>query len=117
MNKPILIAIAFVAGCQTTAPIKTPTCQEVIKQQVEKCQVLGQQSVVADDGLGIAVAAVCADDKHEPILVTIGVSDAPSLINGAIKEGAKDIGWCQLGPVLRRVVRFESPMPDMRASN
>jgi len=117
MSKVLLIVIAFLAGCAHTPPPKTPTCMEVLDQQLQKCQPLGQQSVVAVDGLGLVVAAVCPDSKHEPILVTIGITESPSLVAAAIKDGAKDIGWCALGTVLRRVVRFEAPMPDMRASN
>lgn len=117
MHKFILFIAALFMGCQTTQEIKTATCMEVLKEQLRGCQALGQQSIVADDGFGLAIAAACPDAKHEPILVTIGITESPSLVEGALKEGAKDIGWCQLGPVLRRVVRFEAPMPDMRASN
>lgn len=117
MLKFIIAIIVALTGCQHIEKKEYANCNDVLQQLASGCELAGQGTVVAADGVGLVFQLICDIETGNPQLRIVGFSDSPTQHADAIKAGAKDAGECQLGPNPRRVITLEKPLPDMRAGN
>lgn len=108
--------VLILAGCQTTRPELPTSCVNVIKAELKGCAPIGQQHIADEDGLGIAIFALCAVDTASPVARAIIITDGPARLDQARSVGARDAGECSHGTNIRSVVVLDKAAPDMRAS-